>query len=262
MRLRPPSPVWTAHRAGANLNAALRPKSTEVALDFCLSLPHPGGMANDSKVIAANAAFYAAFSTGDFDEMQRMWADDDAISCIHPGWPAIIGRATVIGSWRDILQTRSGRRSSAPSRRRSSMATARGCSASRSSTAPPWPPRTIFVVSATTGAWCTTSPARSRRLSNRPRTIERVTASTDRSDHVGVIYCAWGCSSVFYLAAPSSDRSSSTTRAAVKSSSPKNMLRVIQTGMPAREAATRPLAESSIATQSAAPSFSRTRISR
>ncbi|WP_245334080.1 nuclear transport factor 2 family protein, partial [Bradyrhizobium guangdongense] len=59
-------------------------------------------MANDSKVIAANAAFYAAFSAGDFDEMQRMWADDDAISCIHPGWPAIIGRATVIGSWRDI----------------------------------------------------------------------------------------------------------------------------------------------------------------
>ncbi|MGO4512864.1 nuclear transport factor 2 family protein, partial [Bradyrhizobium sp. 2TAF36] len=36
--------------------------------------------------------------------MERMWADDDAISCIHPGWPAIIGRATVIGSWRDILQ--------------------------------------------------------------------------------------------------------------------------------------------------------------
>ena len=61
-------------------------------------------MAKDKKIIAANAAFYAAFSTGDFDEMERMWADDDAISCIHPGWPAIIGRATVIGSWRDILQ--------------------------------------------------------------------------------------------------------------------------------------------------------------
>jgi ketosteroid isomerase-like protein len=61
-------------------------------------------MAKDNKVIAANAAFYAAFSTGDFDGMKRMWADDDAISCIHPGWPAIVGHATVIGSWRDILQ--------------------------------------------------------------------------------------------------------------------------------------------------------------
>ncbi|MGO4505594.1 hypothetical protein AB4Z51_01155, partial [Bradyrhizobium sp. 2TAF36] len=47
---------------------------TEVALDFCLPLPHPRGMAKDKKVIAANAAFYAAFSTGDFDEMERMWA--------------------------------------------------------------------------------------------------------------------------------------------------------------------------------------------
>ena len=61
-------------------------------------------MPKDSKVIAANAAFYTAFSTGDFAGMERMWADDDAISCIHPGWPAIIGRTTVIGSWRDILQ--------------------------------------------------------------------------------------------------------------------------------------------------------------
>ena len=62
-------------------------------------------MAKDSKVIAANAAFYAAFSAGDFDGMKRMWADDDSISCIHPGWPAIVGHATVIGSWRDILQS-------------------------------------------------------------------------------------------------------------------------------------------------------------
>ncbi|MFX4593036.1 nuclear transport factor 2 family protein, partial [Acinetobacter baumannii] len=52
-------------------------------------------MAKD-KVIAANAAFYAAFTTGDFDGMEQMWADDEGISCIHPGWPAIIGRATVI----------------------------------------------------------------------------------------------------------------------------------------------------------------------
>src|SRR3954463_4406971 len=86
------------------LNAALRPDRTEVALDFCLSLAQPRVMTREREVIAANAAFYAAFSTGDFAGMERMWADDDAISCIHPGWPAIVGRATVIGSWRDILQ--------------------------------------------------------------------------------------------------------------------------------------------------------------
>src|SRR3954471_15694057 len=87
------------HKTGSN--AALRSrsngKSTEVLLDFCLSLPHPRGMAKDSKVIAANAAFYAAFSSGDFDEMERMWADDDAISCIHPGWAGVNGRGPRVG---------------------------------------------------------------------------------------------------------------------------------------------------------------------
>jgi hypothetical protein len=59
---------------------------------------------------------------------------------------------------------------------------------------------------------------------------------------------------------PSPDKSSSTTRAALKLSSRKNMLRVMSTGIFAREAAIRPLAESSIATQSDALSFSRARI--
>jgi ketosteroid isomerase-like protein len=61
-------------------------------------------MTETSTILAANAAFYAAFATGDFSAMERLWADEDGISCIHPGWPAITGRATVIGSWRDILQ--------------------------------------------------------------------------------------------------------------------------------------------------------------
>jgi ketosteroid isomerase-like protein len=61
-------------------------------------------MNDDSAIIAANAAFYAAFAAGDFAAMSRLWADDDDITCIHPGWPAIIGRTGVIGGWRDILQ--------------------------------------------------------------------------------------------------------------------------------------------------------------
>jgi ketosteroid isomerase-like protein len=60
-------------------------------------------MTDKDAIIAANAAFYAVFSTGTVEELARLWADDDDISCIHPGWPAIVGRAAVIGSWRDIL---------------------------------------------------------------------------------------------------------------------------------------------------------------
>jgi ketosteroid isomerase-like protein len=61
-------------------------------------------MTEQSAIIAANAAFYAAFAAGDVAEMIRLWADDDNISCIHPGWPPIIGQSAVIGSWRDILR--------------------------------------------------------------------------------------------------------------------------------------------------------------
>lgn len=62
-------------------------------------------MTDKDAVLAANAAFYAAFASGAFEELAELWADDDDISCIHPGWPVIIGRAAVIGSWRDILMS-------------------------------------------------------------------------------------------------------------------------------------------------------------
>jgi ketosteroid isomerase-like protein len=61
-------------------------------------------MTDASTIIAANAAFYAAFAAGDVAVLTRLWADDDDISCIHPGWPALIGRAAVIGSWQNILE--------------------------------------------------------------------------------------------------------------------------------------------------------------
>jgi len=62
-------------------------------------------MSDESTIIAANAAFYTAFAMADVEAMGRLWADDDAISCIHPGWPAIVGRLAVVGSWRDILES-------------------------------------------------------------------------------------------------------------------------------------------------------------
>jgi hypothetical protein len=60
-------------------------------------------MSDKTRLLEANAAFYAAFLRGDLAALKQLWADDDDISCIHPGWPAIIGRAAVIGSWGDIL---------------------------------------------------------------------------------------------------------------------------------------------------------------
>ena len=52
--------------------------------------------------MAANAAYYRAFAAGDVTAMARIWADD-GVSCIHPGWPALIGRSAVLESYRAIL---------------------------------------------------------------------------------------------------------------------------------------------------------------
>ena len=54
-------------------------------------------MSNEADILAANAAYYSAFSAADFGAMTRIWADDDA-TCIHPGWPALVGRATILES--------------------------------------------------------------------------------------------------------------------------------------------------------------------
>ena len=59
-------------------------------------------MSDSDAILAANAAYYRAFSTGDVAAMSRIWADD-AVSCVHPGWTPLIGRAAVVDSYRNIL---------------------------------------------------------------------------------------------------------------------------------------------------------------
>jgi ketosteroid isomerase-like protein len=61
-------------------------------------------MTDADAILAANAAYYRAFSTGDFAAMSRIWADE-GVSCIHPGWPALIGRAPILDSYRSILHS-------------------------------------------------------------------------------------------------------------------------------------------------------------
>ncbi len=59
----------------------------------------------DDAILAANAAYYRAFSTGDFAAMTRIWAED-GVSCVHPGWPALVGRDDILDSYRGILASR------------------------------------------------------------------------------------------------------------------------------------------------------------
>jgi ketosteroid isomerase-like protein len=59
-------------------------------------------MTDDEAILAANAAYYRAFFAGDFDRMCGIWAEEQ-VSCVHPGWPVIIGRQPILESYRSIL---------------------------------------------------------------------------------------------------------------------------------------------------------------
>jgi ketosteroid isomerase-like protein len=61
------------------------------------------GASDVEAVLAANAAFYAAFERGDFDAMQQLWADDDGVVCVHPASTPIRGRRDVMRSWMVLM---------------------------------------------------------------------------------------------------------------------------------------------------------------
>ena len=57
----------------------------------------------EDAVLAANRAFYTAFRERDTTAMEHLWALEHAASCIHPGWAPLLGRPTIMASWRAIF---------------------------------------------------------------------------------------------------------------------------------------------------------------
>ena len=61
------------------------------------------GQGDPQAVAAANEAFYRAFERLDVEAMDACWAKGVPVSCVHPGWDALVGREAVMTSWRDIF---------------------------------------------------------------------------------------------------------------------------------------------------------------
>jgi hypothetical protein len=55
-------------------------------------------------VLAANRAFYRAFSERDAESMDRIWAPSGAMVCLHPGQAPLHDRAEIMASWRAIMR--------------------------------------------------------------------------------------------------------------------------------------------------------------
>ncbi len=55
------------------------------------------------ELLAANAAFYAAFEETSLERMRSVWLDDDEASCVHPGWRELHGLSHIMRSWAVIF---------------------------------------------------------------------------------------------------------------------------------------------------------------
>ena len=55
------------------------------------------------EILEANADFYRAFESLDFEAMCAAWSQQDSDVCIHPGWEILYGWPEVRESWRAIF---------------------------------------------------------------------------------------------------------------------------------------------------------------
>jgi ketosteroid isomerase-like protein len=60
-------------------------------------------MTDSDAVLAANLEFYRAFTMRDIAAMDALWAQRAPVACVHPGWPPLDDRESVMASWRGIL---------------------------------------------------------------------------------------------------------------------------------------------------------------
>lgn len=58
----------------------------------------------EQAVLTVNDAFYSAFSNNNLAGMEALWSVQHDIAIIHPGWPPLLGRESVLSSWKQIMQ--------------------------------------------------------------------------------------------------------------------------------------------------------------
>jgi ketosteroid isomerase-like protein len=63
---------------------------------------------DEKGVLDANRAFYRIIREGDFDAMDRLWAQGADVACTHPGWPPLHGRDEVMESWARVFDATDG----------------------------------------------------------------------------------------------------------------------------------------------------------
>lgn len=50
------------------------------------------------------AQFYEALQAGDLERLMAVWADEDEVSCVHPGGPRLTGLAAIRASFEAVFE--------------------------------------------------------------------------------------------------------------------------------------------------------------
>ena len=58
----------------------------------------------EEAVRAANQRFYVAFESLNLAEMEAVWAHDDQVECVQPGWDLLLGWEEVRERWARIFK--------------------------------------------------------------------------------------------------------------------------------------------------------------
>ena len=60
---------------------------------------------DEEEVLSVNRMFYAALHSLNLEQMAQVWAHEDWIRCVHPGWDLLVGWDEVKGSWGEIFSS-------------------------------------------------------------------------------------------------------------------------------------------------------------
>ena len=55
------------------------------------------------KVLEINRLFYEALGTRNIELMKEVWANDEKVGCVHPGWTILRSRDAIIQSWESVF---------------------------------------------------------------------------------------------------------------------------------------------------------------
>lgn len=97
-RDKPGGSIIDPNRAGESRKGFRLNSCEAMSPQIAIQKPTP-----EETLMAANQAFYRAFESLDIEEMAAVWAHDDDVQCVHPGWELLVGWEEIRERWARIF---------------------------------------------------------------------------------------------------------------------------------------------------------------